>query len=318
MPTPPKHNPTNSHPNFLWGFGSKGLVSEVYEYSFQAQEHDDEIKGPGNSINYKYRMHDTRLGRFFAVDPLAAKYPWNSPYAFSENRVIDGVELEGLEWYKTINLTDLTFQYRVKIKVVNESNVKQDYVALVMLKASEYFNTSIKSANEKGSGEIIPIYTSTYDPDKDFSLVIKNKVIKNEGEVAGTVKEEGNTEVNVIEVELTGDIDEDVNTIVHELGHTGGLFDNEGEMDKNSMTYDEKGRLITSKVMPLSIIGKKMKQMREVSKLLNLMYNYGSDPQLIQEQLDLIDKNIPNKNKNVETSVLKTKNDNTDVSLPLK
>ncbi len=35
--------------------------------------------------------------RFFAVDPLAAKYPHNSPYAFSENRVIDGIELEGLE-----------------------------------------------------------------------------------------------------------------------------------------------------------------------------------------------------------------------------
>jgi hypothetical protein len=42
-------------------------------------------------------MHDPRIGRFFAVDPLAAKYPWNSPYAFSENRVVDGVELEGLE-----------------------------------------------------------------------------------------------------------------------------------------------------------------------------------------------------------------------------
>ena len=41
-------------------------------------------------------MHDPRVGRFFAVDPLAGKYPWNSPYAFSENRVIDGVELEGL------------------------------------------------------------------------------------------------------------------------------------------------------------------------------------------------------------------------------
>lgn len=36
--------------------------------------------------------------RFFAIDPLAAKYPHNSPYAFSENRVIDGIELEGLEW----------------------------------------------------------------------------------------------------------------------------------------------------------------------------------------------------------------------------
>lgn len=42
-------------------------------------------------------MHDPRVGRFFAVDPLAADYPWNSTYAFSENRVIDAIELEGLE-----------------------------------------------------------------------------------------------------------------------------------------------------------------------------------------------------------------------------
>ncbi len=68
-----------------------------YRYGYQGQERDDEIKGNGNSINYKYRMHDPRVGRFFAVDPLTAKYPYNSPYAFSENRVIDGVELEGLE-----------------------------------------------------------------------------------------------------------------------------------------------------------------------------------------------------------------------------
>lgn len=43
-------------------------------------------------------MHDPRIGRFFAIDPLAKKYPHNGPYNFSENRVIDGVELEGLEW----------------------------------------------------------------------------------------------------------------------------------------------------------------------------------------------------------------------------
>ncbi len=46
-------------------------------------------------------MHDPRIGRFFAIDPLAAKYPHNSVYAFSENRVIDGVELEGLEFTST-------------------------------------------------------------------------------------------------------------------------------------------------------------------------------------------------------------------------
>jgi hypothetical protein len=37
------------------------------------------------------------VGRFFAVDPLFKSYPYNSTYAFSENKVIEFVELEGLE-----------------------------------------------------------------------------------------------------------------------------------------------------------------------------------------------------------------------------
>ena len=70
----------------------------AYRYGFQGQEKDDELKGEGNSLNYTFRMHDPRVGRFFAIDPLFKDYAWNSPYAFSENRVIDGRELEGLEW----------------------------------------------------------------------------------------------------------------------------------------------------------------------------------------------------------------------------
>ncbi len=38
------------------------------------------------------------IGRFFNVDPLAEKYAYNGVYNFSENRVIDGRELEGLEY----------------------------------------------------------------------------------------------------------------------------------------------------------------------------------------------------------------------------
>ncbi|GGD34343.1 hypothetical protein [Flavobacterium orientale] len=71
--------------------------AESYRYGFQGQEKDDEVKGEGNSLNYTFRMHDPRVGRFFAVDPLAPKYPFYSPYQFSGNRVIDMVELEGLE-----------------------------------------------------------------------------------------------------------------------------------------------------------------------------------------------------------------------------
>lgn len=79
--------------SFLSKTGSTGL--QVFE--FKRQEQDDEVKGKGNSIDYKYRVNDPRIGRFFSVDPLAQKYAYNSPYAFSENRVIDAVELDGLE-----------------------------------------------------------------------------------------------------------------------------------------------------------------------------------------------------------------------------
>jgi RHS repeat-associated protein len=72
-----------------------------YRYGFQGQEGDKEVKGgddgEGVSWNYKYRMHDPRIGRFFAVDPLAPKYPYYTPYQFSGNRPIDMAELEGLE-----------------------------------------------------------------------------------------------------------------------------------------------------------------------------------------------------------------------------
>ncbi|MBK7128582.1 MAG: hypothetical protein IPM74_01205 [Crocinitomicaceae bacterium] len=75
----------------------RNATNANYRFSFQGQEKDNEIKGDNNSINYKYRMHDPRIGRFFAVDPLGWKYPHNSPYAFSENILIHMVELEGRE-----------------------------------------------------------------------------------------------------------------------------------------------------------------------------------------------------------------------------
>ncbi len=86
-----------------YGTGSAIVENTGYRYGFNGQEKDDEWKGEGNSINYKYRVHDPRLGRFLSIDPLAPKYPHNSPYAFSENRVIDAIELEGLEGYKVVD-----------------------------------------------------------------------------------------------------------------------------------------------------------------------------------------------------------------------
>jgi RHS repeat-associated protein len=75
--------------------GYSYTATEEYRYQFQNQEVDEEFWG--GAASYKYRIEDPRLGRFFSVDPLAPKYPYYTPYQFSGNRVIDCVELEGLE-----------------------------------------------------------------------------------------------------------------------------------------------------------------------------------------------------------------------------
>jgi RHS repeat-associated protein len=51
-----------------------------------------------NWVQFKWRNHDPAIGRFFNIDPLAEKFYYNSPYAFSENKVINGIEMEGLEF----------------------------------------------------------------------------------------------------------------------------------------------------------------------------------------------------------------------------
>jgi RHS repeat-associated protein len=78
--------------------GFKKGCAGAYRYGFNGQEKDNEIKGVGNSLDFKFRVYDSRLGRFLSVDPLYKDYPWNSSYAFAENRVIDGIDLEGKEY----------------------------------------------------------------------------------------------------------------------------------------------------------------------------------------------------------------------------
>jgi hypothetical protein len=47
------------------------------------------------------------------VDPLAPEYSWNSTYAFAENRVVDGIDLEGKEWTSATEWTENVAFYKV-------------------------------------------------------------------------------------------------------------------------------------------------------------------------------------------------------------
>ncbi|WP_433631758.1 DUF6443 domain-containing protein [Chryseobacterium cucumeris] len=88
---------TNHYYPFGLEFGGdlniNGTVSPAYRYSSQGQENQIDTKWS----SYRWRNYDAGMARFFNVDPLSEKYAYQSHYNFSENRVVDGRELEGLE-----------------------------------------------------------------------------------------------------------------------------------------------------------------------------------------------------------------------------
>jgi len=81
---------------FLASVGSSDY-HKPYRYGFNGKENDNEVKGTGNQQDYGMRIYDPRVGRFLSVDPIAQHFPWNTPYSFAENKVIEGVDFDGLE-----------------------------------------------------------------------------------------------------------------------------------------------------------------------------------------------------------------------------
>ncbi|MBN2727957.1 MAG: hypothetical protein JXR53_01930 [Bacteroidales bacterium] len=70
---------------------------DEYRFGFQGQEMDNEIYGNGNALSFKYRVHDPRLGRFFSVDPMAFKYPHESPYSYVGYRPLNTIDPWGMD-----------------------------------------------------------------------------------------------------------------------------------------------------------------------------------------------------------------------------
>ena len=84
------------------GISSKALKSNYVENKkkFQGQEFATKEFSDGSGLDmyeFKWRMDDPQTGRFWQIDPLANDYVYNSTYAFSENKVVAHIELEGLE-----------------------------------------------------------------------------------------------------------------------------------------------------------------------------------------------------------------------------
>ena len=67
-----------------------------YRFSFNGMEKDDEVKGgSGNHMDFGARAYDSRLGRWFTVDPYGSNYPHASPYNFALNTPIQAKDPDG-------------------------------------------------------------------------------------------------------------------------------------------------------------------------------------------------------------------------------
>ncbi len=110
---------------FLMKMPGRNDNSAGYRYQGQGQEEDNEFTE--GMLAFEYRVHDPRIGRFLSVDPLRKEYAYNSTYAFSENRPIDGIDFEGSEWFSvTINASRTTATINLKSK--NGNVLKIEYI----------------------------------------------------------------------------------------------------------------------------------------------------------------------------------------------
>jgi RHS repeat-associated protein len=66
----------------------RSFSSGSYRYGYQGSEKDDEIAGAGNNFNTFFRQGDTRLLRWWSVDPKGSAMPGQSPYNYMDGNPI--------------------------------------------------------------------------------------------------------------------------------------------------------------------------------------------------------------------------------------
>jgi hypothetical protein len=164
------------------------------EKTFQGQRLDNELDI--STINFKWRGEDCQIGRFFEQDPLASKYEYNSVYAFSENKVIAHVELEGLESVSSFSQNYIIGKFK--------SEVEATYQA-----AADWFDntfsfgdkTKVEASNKSKNGDLIAtasietVNSTSTNFSPFMSYLIQNN--SNEGYSGDMFKTSSNTSMEI-------------------------------------------------------------------------------------------------------------------------
>ncbi|BFO67370.1 DUF6443 domain-containing protein [Chryseobacterium sp. KCF3-3] len=147
---------------------NKGLLGGYKNYKYQEQE----LQETG-FYSFKWRNYMSDLGRFFNIDPLSEKFVYNSTYAFSENRVIDGRELEGLEWSARRNLENKTVNINYKYKPVNNTNGVLSDSQMAILNQERNAQTALSLNGKDSEGNL----TNVTFTESDNATIVRDYTI---------------------------------------------------------------------------------------------------------------------------------------------
>ncbi|WP_312769578.1 RHS repeat-associated core domain-containing protein, partial [Epilithonimonas sp.] len=208
--------------NFNNYYSKFDAMGSLHNYKFQEQE----LQETG-FYAFKWRNYMPDVGRFFNIDPLAEKYTYNSTYAFSENRVIDARELEGLEAEvinKSTRNTPLSndvsgYPVNTPAKIQLTANVVQG--SFTNEQVEQKLSTVENNFKKDGINlTIIQDNSATYKIDMTYP-----------GESVTIVNDNGTTRTGTVLGDaplgdpITATVkakDGNTDTITHEIGHTFG------------------------------------------------------------------------------------------------
>ena len=137
---------------------------ESYKYGFQGQEKDDELKGEGNSYDYGARFYDSRIGRFFSLDPLQKQFPYESNYNFVSNNPIIFSDPTGKAKILRIVITDRETGNIIGIILINIDSYE------IAPKPKNYHDWTGSFVKSYTWHDINVTQNVIYEPDGSFTL----------------------------------------------------------------------------------------------------------------------------------------------------
>ncbi len=119
-----------------------------YRFGFNGMEKDDEWTGvTGSHLAFKYRTYDSRIGRFFSVDPLTKDYPHWTPYQFAGLTPIWAIELEGLEPGKPFKSAEASFLNYATIYGKMSIQEKREYGTMIYKYTDKHTKETVYTYN---------------------------------------------------------------------------------------------------------------------------------------------------------------------------